>query len=295
MGRPVIPRSTSDPTGQDRRERKAMADFKRRVTACGRIYGQVLDRIDFRQITVNAVRYEFLTQPDMIASLLDEAGHLVDAILLEGGTGSLWFSTDYVTPAYQQGTSQAWANLAQQLERYRLSRPEVLDVITSMPYQRRIGLLRARQFELMRGLSASVKDTMSQVLSGGLATGIGPREIARNLTAQTGIEIRRANRIARTEIGQAFRNARLDESTQAQQDFGIQSRQLHLSALSTTTRATHRARHGRLFSIAEQQDFWSKDGNAINCKCTTVEVLVDDDGQPLDPTILDRARAPLNE
>jgi len=312
--KPILPRSWADPAGQDKRERAAMADFKRRIAACGKAYQDLLARIDFESYTVNrtelkpvyapgtrrvvsmqrlavnAIRYEFRTDPSVFLSLTQATQRLVDAIMLEGGESSLWFSLQYVLPAYQQGTAMEWANLGAQSVEYRRARGELWQLLQTDVYQRRIALIRGREFELMQGLSAGIKQQMSQVLTQGLVTGLGPREIGRRLSAQVGIEQRRANRIARTEIGQAMRTARMQEDVQAMQDFGFRTMQLHLSALSPTTRLTHAARHGTLHTVEEQEAWWSEDGNAINCKCSTIAVLVDKEGKPLSPGIVAAAR-----
>ena len=65
---------------------------------------------------------------------------------------------------------------------------------------------------------------------------------------------------------------------------------MHMSALSPSTRATHAARHARLYTSDEVRDWYSRDGNSINCKCGQVEVLVDDEGNPVVPAIVERVR-----
>lgn len=290
MAQPIVPSNRADPTGQDRRERGAINEFSRRMRQIGKIYRQALDRIPFEEITVNAVAYEFRIDPAILSQLFDETGRLVDAILLEGGENQLWFSLDYIVPAYRQGSAQTHANLSAQSRAYAATRPTLTDLFMTPAYQRRIGLLMAREFEEMRGLAGDVKKNMGFQLSQGMATGISPRQIARNLATQLGIEDRRAYRIARTEVNNALRQARLDESQQATVELGIQTKQMHLSALSPTTRATHRRRHGLLYSVQEQKEWWTVDGNAINCKCSTTEVLVDDAGEPLSPALVERVR-----
>ncbi len=56
----------------------------------------------------------------------------------------------------------------------------------------------------MKGLSGQVKADMARILAEGMGRGKNPREIARDLTAQTGIEARRGHRIARTEVTTAL-------------------------------------------------------------------------------------------
>lgn len=289
---PILPTNHDDPNGTGAKVRQANDEFKRRIRKCRDAYLAVLDSIQFTSYTVNVKRYEFLTLPDVLARSLDTAADLVDQFLGADDVRS-WWTVQYVIPAYEKGAAAAWRNLGVQSTEYRLMRPSLQSLLTSEPYQRRIGLISAREFELMKGLSSNVKQGLSQQLTAGLAQGIGPKEIARNITLQTGIEERRAERIARTEINQALRTARMDETTDAAQRLGVNVRVLHISALSPTTRATHAARHGNLYTVEAERDWFAESGQAVNCKCSTSEVLVDDQGKPLSPGLiarLDRSR-----
>ena len=51
-----------------------------------------------------------------------------------------------------------------------------------------MALVRARVFEEMKGLSGQVKADMARILTDGIARGLNPREVAKNLTNQAGIE-----------------------------------------------------------------------------------------------------------
>ncbi|TNF65332.1 phage head morphogenesis protein, partial [Streptococcus salivarius] len=216
---------------------------------------------------------------------------VTDAILLEGGQNQLWFFEEYVRVAYERGTAQEYTNLSQQSQAYSRLRESLPTLVQSEPYRNRLGLLRAREFEEMRGLSNQVKADMSRVLTDGLARGLGPTDVARNLTEQTGIEQSRANRIARTETSTALRRARMDEADQAREDLNLRTMEMHVSALSTTTRVTHARRHGKLFTTDQQREWWSEGANSIACKCTTLSVMVDEKGEPLVPGFVERARA----
>jgi hypothetical protein len=289
---PILPTNHDDPNGTGAKVRQANDEFKRRIRKCRDAYLAVLDSIQFTSYTVNVKRYEFLTLPDVLARSLDTAADLVDQFLGADDVRS-WWTLQYVIPAYEKGAAAAWRNLGVQSTEYQLMRTSLQSLLTSEPYQRRIGLISAREFELMKGLSSDVKQGLSQQLTAGLAQGIGPKEIARNITLQTGIEERRAERIARTEINQALRTARMDETTDAAQRLGVNVRVLHISALSPTTRATHAARHGNLYTVEAERDWFAESGQAVNCKCSTSEVLVDDQGKPLSPGLiarLDRSR-----
>lgn len=271
-----------------------MRQFRARIRKATKAYKSALDRVPASPVVnrsaATGTRYEFRLDPFLLSALLNEAAAVVDRELLEGGEQNVWFAEAYVGVAYQRGTAQAFANLSHQSPSYLAGRESLVRLMGSDPYRRRMALVRAREFEEMKGLAGQVKANMSRVLTDGIGRGLNPREIARNLTEQTGIETRRANRIARTEIPTALRRARMDEADEAAEQYGLRSRQMHISALSPTTRETHAARHGNLYTTAEQRDWWSRDGNSANCKCGTVEVLVDENNQPLVPDIVKRAK-----
>lgn len=285
---PILPSNQADPTGVDRLERGAMKDFDRRMRRIRNGYVEALARIPAEPV-VNK-RYTFRLDQALLSSSFADTDRLVDEILLEGGERNLWLFESYVGVSYQRGTAQEFANLGQQSPAYKAGRDSLQALLRSEPYQARLSLLRAREFEEMKGLSGQVKADMSRILSDGMGRGLNPRDIARNLTEQTGIEARRGHRIARTEVPMALRRARWDEQDQAQEDYGTQAKLMHMSALSPTTRLTHARRHAKLFTSEETRDWYARDANAINCKCSQVSVLVDEKGEPLVPAIVDRAR-----
>lgn len=293
-GSPILPRSSTDPTGQDARERRAMKDFDRRVTAIGKEVLRILGEQNYTVVTLNALEinastYQFQLDQAILSGINSEIERICNLILLEGGENDLWFMRAYVEPAYQQGTATTAANLTVQSEAYALTKPTLDAILFSPPYRKRIGLLRAREFEDMKGFSQSMKNDLAQTLTRGMIAGKNPRDIAKDIEARIGVSASRARLIARTEITMAFKNARMDEAEATQIDLGILTKQLHISAFSPTTRIEHARRHGTLHTIQDQRDWWSLSKNACNCKCSTVEVLVDEKGNPLSPAIMDRA------
>lgn len=264
-----------------------MRQFDRRVRRILKVYRDALAKIP-AEPAVNR-RYEFRVDITLLRTLLDQVSLEVDAALLEGGEDSLWFFEQYVEVAAIRGTAQEFANLAQQSPAYRSGRESLRAILRSEPHIRRMGLTRARVYEEMEGLTSAIKADMTRILTEGIGRGLNPRDVARNLSAQAGIESRRAHRIARTEITSALRRARWDEAQDAQDLYGLRTMEMHISALSPTTRASHAARHGKLYTIEQVRDWWSQDANAINCKCSTTSVMVDEDGKPVAPDIVARA------
>lgn len=265
-----------------------MREFARRMKSVTAAYIEALDRIPSEQVVVNAYTYDLI--PGVIDALFAELAAYVDD-LFSHDQRSNWFLNTYVEVAYQRGTAQAFANMAKQSKVYESSRYSLVDLLRSQAYRRRVAMVRARAFEEMKGLSGGIKADMARVLADGVGRGKGPRDIAKSLRDQAGIETRRANRIARTEVSMALRRAKWDEESDATASLGLKTKLLHFSALSPTTRRSHAVRHGRLFTDEQVREWYSQDGNGINCKCSQTAVLVDDDGKPLNPAVVERARA----
>lgn len=288
----IRPSNKLDPTGVDTIERKAMKDFARRINKVKAVYQNALNRIPASP-AVNA-RYEFQLNPTILSQILSDASYLVDQILLNGSEHDLWFY-EYVDQAATRGTAQSFSNLSQQSVAYAAERESLAAILISEPYQRRMALVNAREFEEMKGLTAQIKADMSRVLTDGIGRGLNPRDVSRNLTAQAGIEKVRANRIARTEITTALRRARWDEADEATSLLGLNVRLLHFSALSPTTRMSHALRHGHLYTVDEVREWYATGANAINCKCSQVEVLVDEKGEALNSNVIEMARKEFKE
>ena len=294
----MLPNDPTDPTNQDGRIDAASKALRGRVAQCVKVYRDVLGLIQFDKVTTNgdarvtnATTYVFRTLPDVLAQYLAAAAAKVDEIMLEGGVRNIWFAAQYVEAAYQTGAARNRANLAAQSAVYRAKWPDLRALLLSEPYQRRMSMLYAREFEEMAGLAAEIKRDMAQILTAGMGNGIGPLVISKQMTEQLGIEKRRADRIARTEINAAHTNARMDQAQDAKVELDLDSREMHVSALSPTTRLTHAARHATLHTVQDQRDWWARDGNRINCKCSTVTVLVNKAGVPLSPSIVQAAKA----
>lgn len=292
MGKPILPANPADPSGQDSRERRAMAEMSRRVRECGKQYRKALKGITF--IAVNASKkkaYQFLTSPDAIDLVLSDLGNTVDQIMNDGGR---WLFSDYIRPAYQQGTARANTNIGNQSKLYKDSR-SLEQLLTSPPYLKRLSLLRGRMFNEMEGITSDVRTTLARSLTQGLADGVGPLEIAKRIAESTGIVERRARNIARTETGEALREGRLAETEDAQ-SIGINVGVMHLSALSITSRVDHVERHGWVGTVQQEREWYAaQPGRRNNCKCATSEMLLDDDGKPMFEDVIERTRKARTE
>lgn len=284
----ILPSNKQDPTGIDSLERKAMKDFARRMKKVGKAYIAALERFP-SSLAVNA-SYEYQIDPLILTMTLNDASVLTDSVLLEGDQSHNWFTETYVEAAVVRGTAQTFANLSQQSATYLADRQSLQSLLLSEPYQRRMSLVYAREFEEMKGLSAETKRNMARVLTDGMGRGLHPSVVARNLRTQVGIESRRAGKISRTELTTALRRARWDEADEAKKDLGLNIRLMHFSALSPTTRQTHAFRHAHIYTVEEVRAWYATGANAINCKCSQIEVLVDSKGQPVNSKVVEQAQ-----
>jgi SPP1 gp7 family putative phage head morphogenesis protein len=195
----------------------------------------------------------------------------------------------YVREAYTQGTAQEVINLQNIAgEQYNRTLAEVL---RSDSWLTRIAMIESRVFETMRGFEGDTASDLSYVLSRGVENGLNPREVASDIRERFSVSQSRANRIARTEITQAYRRARLDEDADANQRLGIRTRLLWFSALSPTTRPWHASRHGLTYTQEEVREFYSESANSISCKCSMASIAVDDNGDPLNKKFVEEVRA----
>lgn len=275
-GSPIIPGRPENPVGQVQRIRKATQAWSRYLDQVRRWLFETIDDMPVR--VANAARYEY--QID-----LAQLREVVRQILLRMGNGPINYLLDQVMAAYEDGTGLSAINLSKITDTYTRT---VTQVLSSAPYMRRTALIRARVMEEMRGFAGEAGQELARELSEAVENGLSPMSLKNKLAERFQITKGRAERIARTEITGALRRARLDEAQDAKDTLGINTGMLWISALSPTTRATHAARHGHVYDQQEVREFYSRDGNGINCKCGQTEILLNDDGTPATPAVIER-------
>tara|TARA_R110002012_G_scaffold316344_1_gene531199 strand:+ start:5328 stop:6362 length:1035 start_codon:yes stop_codon:yes gene_type:complete len=243
-----------------------------------------------RELRTNETTYNYNLSAFELNRLNETIGSMIERLFMVDDEGNLlrvdnakqlWLMSGYVEPAYEKGTAQAFTNLALQSDVYASATMDVEQLFFSQAYQRRIGFVAAREFELMQGFTADVIKETRFVLGDGIALGKSPREIASELQSRINVSKSRAKRIAQTEIPGALRRANWAETDQASIDYGIRTMQMHMSAFKKTSRPNHIARSGGLYTSKQIKDWYSNPRNAINCYCTQIATVVDDEGKPL--------------
>jgi SPP1 gp7 family putative phage head morphogenesis protein len=285
MSNPILPSSRTNPIGQTALIRKARSVVNRHIARCQKMLlgklGDIPTKSYRNNIETNATRYEYQISASALQAIIDE-------FLALTGQMPSQYVVNRAIDAYRSGTAVSVTNLIGLTSDYTRS---ITGVLVSEPYRRRVALLGSRVFEEMEGFAGEMGKDLATTLRRGMENGQNPLVVARDLRARFDVSKTRAERIARTEITGAHRRARLDESDDVRDRLGIRTKMLWLSALKSSTRHTHSIRHGNLYTPQEVRDFYSVDGNAINCLCAQTETLVDDSGNPLNPQIVERVKS----
>lgn len=276
-GMPILPRSETDPVGQTSRVDSAVSEFNGKLDRIRRYAIGLLESIPSGRITANR-EYNFEIDQFRAEQIYRDLDAYIDAELMATIDGGLWFQVKYMEPAYRAGSMAAYLNLAMQIAEYKQRYPTSLAYQMSERYRRRVALVRARQFEVMKGINGDTKTNLARILGDGIEAGSNPRIVAQQIATEIGHLKKRAKAIAQTEITTALRRARWDENDEAEQEFGVRLMELWLSALKPTTRISHAERHGKLYTREQVRAFYAEGANAINCYCNQTSVAVDADG-----------------
>lgn len=168
-------------------------------------------------------------------------------------------------------------------------------VMLSPPVIRRLSLMHGRVFNEMKGLTESSASDLGRVLTQGMIDGSGVQDIARAVKNRVSVSMSRAMRIARTEILNSYRTATRTEvddlNEEVYGDSDWQQQLLWFSALAASSRSWHVSRHGSVYTTEEVQEFYSENGNSVNCLCAHSLVLVNKKtGEVLQGSLLKRMK-----
>lgn len=299
VGLPIVPRSKVDPTRSAKQVSAMFRDIEDRYLGIKRELKALFDqRLTGREREVNSHNWHFLchvngAEPTLyqvsagkfiydmsaqeLADLLEAVQVILDDYLLEGGEQNLW-AMDYVTAEYERGTFSAYTNLSQQSPVYA-AQTSIHQLLSSPAYLNQIAASRVTTYSDWRGISDDARRDLAGVISDAVSRGVNPRETASVISKRLDVSMSRAKTIAQTEQVGALRRAQRNETDWAKERLGLNTAILWISALKSTTRATHAARHGKTYSTEEVAEFYSKNGNAFNCYCANVPCLLDDQGK----------------
>ena len=314
----ILPRSKQYPTGQNPRIKAFYGELRRRLRRSYRAAAEYASNLNpqISQVNVDLVEdgdsfkvvnrtvYQYQLDPLLMSQINSYIEALLNEIIYGNAQGEWsagWWANAYASGAYQQAAEQvvtqtqllaADAGVTQELPSLQYLRAEA--VVMEPGFQRRLGGVYARLFEDMKGFTDVDKRNMAGIITRGMASGQSPRVIAREMEKKGLEQDWRCLRIASTEVNQAYRQGSWDETDAVNDEvFGDSDyvmKVMHMSALLPTTRRDHAARHGTICTPAEEREWFTNkaSGGQINCKCSTVDILVNrKTGKPMNTKLRD--------
>ena len=301
MPNPTMPRDEKDPTGLASSRRRADKRIEIMFQSIARDIRKVVAELPREQVAgEDSKSYKSeMRKADLVANkqyswqvdnwLMDRTMNTVRRILtdylLSGDTAwqYRWWFNGFIDQSYEKGTLDSIYS-AKQITRgidaqsaNAIAIMEAEAQLQTQPYLSRLQLVHGRVFEEMAGIVGDSVAQLRRVLTDGMARGLGIRDISGMINDRVGVGMSRAKKIARTEINKAYTDAYMDEADELNknlEDDDLVIRQMHVSALTSTTRRTHAMRHGTIHTRIEQQKWWDSGANRINCYCSVTDVLV---------------------
>ena len=217
------------------------------------------------------------------------------------GIANGWYWKDLIEPPYRQGTAEEvntfnQAMIAAGIGGVLLSGVPartipVTEVLLSPPYRERVTKLYTTEYNIFKGLSDNTSKQVIEQVTLGVQAGQSPAVIAGRINKRYNVAKSNAERIARTEVNKVYNDGLMETNVAIAKDFGVRAGVIHISALTSTTRDTHAARHGNAYSVEQQLEWWNEGANRINCLCTTKSVLIDSSGQVVDQALQNKVKA----
>lgn len=213
-----------DPTRTTTLRQQFEADLARRFRALARKIREEVGRGDGFGLKANDGRFDFPRTDMKIAAFMDWLQSEVNAGVLEVRTGQMMgragqnaWSNVYVRSAYQKGMAQSAARM--RAEGAEVAPEWVTDAFTRPFHVDRVALAYTRTFNDLKGITDVMGNQIGRVLAEGLARGIGPMDIARDMADRVEkIGVTRARMLARTEVIRSHADASLNVYEQAGAD-----------------------------------------------------------------------------
>ncbi len=162
--------------------------------------------------------YRFATKDEKLKAFNKWFKEQVDkkVLAVDPRTNKPW-TAKYVESAYRRGAVRAYTDarkteLGKSEDYYLGSKEQFLRSAFDVPERvDKVKMLATRSFEELKGVTSAMAQQMNRVMSDGIVHGKGAMEIARTLSKSiTGIQRKRANVIARTELIHSHAEGQLD-------------------------------------------------------------------------------------
>lgn len=168
-----------------------------------------LNQFAIKTAPVTNAKFEFETDDDRLAAF----NKWLKSQIHKGLLSSSW-SDKYIESTYKQARSRAFDKVRpypeQSQDFHDGAKDTLLGQMGAGIEREQLQKLYTRSFDNLKAITPEMSDKMSEVFGAGLANGLDPQRIARELVKEVDIDKRRAERIARTEIVHANSEGMLD-------------------------------------------------------------------------------------
>lgn len=308
-------KTKADPTGQASNRKKGTLTLNRRLNKSEREVKALFRAIpkkrkskaaivNLYEVNAPTVFYEYDITDQELSQLQNSIDFILNNELLETQTGDMpmnWYWRDNIELPYRQGTAEelvsfnqliAGATIAGVLVKGLPPRPVPIEqVLLSEPYRNALNKVYVSNFESVKTLSETTSSQVIRVINSGIDAKLTPTEISGQISERFNVSRSSAKRIADTEINKAYTDSKLDANDIAAAETGLRAGVIHISALTTTTRNTHAARHGNAYTTVDQRQWWDSGANRINCKCDVISVLIDSKGKVVQTQTQEKIKA----
>lgn len=279
---PIIPGTTQDRTASAGILRRAVAAIRRRFEGLQREVLTVFDSIRILQTNDTTIaRTLYSLTPDEMSAVSYALQQALDRWIASGreAASTFWWAP-YDAEATQLGTAQTATNLTRLSAAYAAER-SLQQIVFSEPYRTRVAMAQIKSYDHWTGASAGMKSELSQIIGRAVVDGKSPRAVRTEIMDRLDVSKSQAIGYAQTDITDTLRQARWAEADFAAEEFGLGIGLLHTSALLPTTRPSHAARNGKVYTSGQVREWYGKDGNRYRCHCAQTECLLDAEGAPI--------------
>lgn len=297
---PIIPRNKKDPTQSYKSLNKTYRNIENRYynikLRLRDIFNQYLVGREretnqgyiFREGVIYQANSNYIydISPSDLEALLAIVQDILDEYLLEGGRDEFWMLST-IESEYKRGTHSAFTNLAQQ-SAYYAEQTAFITLLSRPAYLNQVKQAFLLTFSDWKGLTEAAKADLCHVLASAIARGINPRETAQIISKRLDVSLSRAKALTQTEQLRAYREANWNETEWATERLGLKTALLHMSAKLRTSRLTHVYWDGRVRTAEEVRNWYEESGNAYNCHCSQIPILLNEKGEPFNKFVIEK-------
>lgn len=293
-------KTSSDPTGQRVNRAKASKALESRLETARRETITLFYKVPSRRMVVSQVTYGYDLNPEQ-AEILNNQIRLLINSALDTGNDTMpirWWFQKYVELPNRQGELEG-LNEFNRLINIADSQgmvgaggvaPQMIAlevVLSSQQYLEELRNVYIENYQQIKSLSNNTAGQVIGEINRGINAGLTPDEISKSITERYNVAKSYADRIARTEINKAFTDSKMRAVKTASGISGLKGKVRHISALlPKRTRRWHAARHYLVYTVEEQNAWWAKNNNRINCLCHVRTVIIDEKGNYIDDTTI---------